>query len=82
MHISTSNSSLRFIAVSALLSACAMLSACDHAAVAQNSSAAMPMSVPVAMGPVYFGDTMSFGAEDGADHTTLVANYKPKAPGF
>ena len=84
MNVSTSNFPLRGLVVSVLASAGALLTACGHPALdgTANASAAMPMSTPVAMGPVYFGDTMSFGAEVSAAPATLMADNKSKAPGF
>ena len=80
MSTSTSSPSLTTFAAAALTACCAMLAGCDHRLAADSAdsrSAAMPMSVLAAMGPVYFGDTMSFGESDANEPVVLVAANKP-----
>jgi dihydroxyacetone kinase len=65
------------IDLAALIAACALLTACAHAPTADvGTRAAMPMSVSAAMGPIYFGDTMSFGEEVRDERAPVVATIQ------
>ncbi len=80
MNAMISSPSLTTFASTVLIGAGVMLSACDHrvsADPAQGLSAALPMSTLAAMGPVYFGDIMSFGENPISESLLLVAVNKP-----
>ena len=70
-HIMTRSiltSQRRLLASSAVLVASALLAACSTTATSSS------MSADAAMGPIYFGDVMSFGIEAAPQPVTVVAS--------
>jgi hypothetical protein len=70
-HIMTRSilaSQRRLLASSTVLVACALLAACGSSATGSS------MMVDAEMGPVYFGDVMSFGVEVAPQPATMVAS--------
>jgi len=70
-HIMTRSiltSQRRLLASSTVLVACALLAACGSSATGSS------MMMDAEMGPVYFGDVMSFGVEVAPQPTTMVAS--------
>lgn len=62
-----------------MIIACAVLGACVITLAArQSSGATVPMSSQASMGPVYFGDTMSFGLEAREEKPAIVAGIQLK----
>ena len=75
--MNASKSTFSRIDLAALFAACALLTACGQATTAGvDTHAAMPMSALAAMGPVYFGDTMSFGEEIRDEKAAVVASIQ------
>ena len=73
MALSNSSPLVRLFASSTVLAACALLAACGHTTSGAASSSPS-MTSQAALGPVYFGDVMAFGAEEiAAPAPTLVA---------
>ena len=73
MALSNSSPLVRLFASSTVLAACALLAACGHTTSGAASSSPS-MTSQAALGPVYFGDVMAFGAEEiAAPAATLVA---------
>jgi hypothetical protein len=72
MARSISTSRHRLLAASTVMAACALLAACGHTP-GGVASASTSMSSNAALGPVYFGDMMSFGQDEAPPPATLVA---------
>lgn len=73
MAHSISTSLHRLLASSTTLAACALLAACSHTPNGVASASSTSLSSTATLGPVYFGDTMSFGQDEAPKPATLVA---------